>query len=251
MGLRNALRAEWTKLRTVPGPAGLLVGIVAVTVAVSAGLASSLECTPAGCDRDLTLLSLAGVRVGQALVAGLAVTVVSGEYGTGMIRTTMMAMPRRHTILTAKALVVTGVVLVAGALAIAGCVVAGRLLLPAGTFAGTDGPTLRAAAGSVLYLALVALMSVGVAAAVRDAAAAAGTVFGLLYAFPLLAGLVADPGWNLRLQQIAPTTAGLAIQATTDLDRVPLSPWAGLAVLAGWAAAALLAGGLLFRWRDA
>ena len=103
----------------------------------------------------------------------------------------------------------------------------------------------------MLYLALIALLSLGVATAVRDSAVAIGIVLGLLYLFPILAALVTDPSLKRHLQQIAPMTAGLAIQATTDLRRLPIGPWAGLGVLAAWAAAALLAGGLLLRRRDA
>jgi ABC-2 type transport system permease protein len=62
---------------------------------------------------------------------------------------------------------------------------------------------------------------------------------------------VTSPGWHRHLQQIAPMTAGLEIQASTGLSTLPISPWAGLGVLAAWAAAALLAGGLLLRFRDA
>ena len=109
----------------------------------------------------------------------------------------------------------------------------------------------RGAAGSVLYLALIALLSLGVAAAIRDPAAAIGVVLGLLYLFPIVASVVAGPHWYRHLQQIGPMTAGLAIQATTTLRSLPISPWAGLGVLAAWAAAALLAGGLLLRLRDA
>lgn len=69
--------------------------------------------------------------------------------------------------------------------------------------------------------------------------------------FPIVAQEVSDPHWQRHLQQIGPMTAGLAIQATTNLRSLPIGPWAGLGVLAAWAAAALLAGGLLLRWRDA
>ena len=110
---------------------------------------------------------------------------------------------------------------------------------------------LRAAAGSVLYLALIALLSLGAATAVRDSAAAIGIVLGLLYLFPIVAAVVSDPHVQRHLQQLAPMTAGLDIQATTGLRSLPISPWAGLGVLAAWAAAALLAGGLLLRLRDA
>ena len=193
------------------------------------------------------------------MVAILAVLVISGEYSTGMIRVTLTAMPRRTTVLAAKAATVTGVVLVAGRLAVAGSVLAGRLILPGHGFTRArypalslaDGPVLRAAAGSVLYLALIALLSLGVGTAVRDAAAAMGIVLGLLYLIPIIASTVTDPAWHRHLEQLAPMTAGLTIQDTTGLRGLPLSPWAGLGVLAAWAAGALLLGGLLLRLRDA
>jgi ABC-2 type transport system permease protein len=65
------------------------------------------------------------------------------------------------------------------------------------------------------------------------------------------AAVASGPDWRRHLDQIGPMTAGLAIQATTGLHSLPLSPCAGLGVLAAWAAGALLAGGLLLRRRDA
>ena len=109
---------------------------------------------------------------------------------------------------------------------------------------------LRATAGSVLYLALIALLALGIATAVRDSAVAIGIVLGLLYLFPIVAAVAASPHWQRHLEQIGPMTAGLEIQATTGLHSLPISPWAGLGVLAAWAAAALLAGALLLRIRD-
>ena len=110
---------------------------------------------------------------------------------------------------------------------------------------------LRAAGGSVLYLALIALLSLGVAAAVRDSAVAIGVVLALLYLFPIISSVVSNPHWHRHLDQLSPMTAGLYIQATTNLRSLPLTPWQGLGVLAAWAAGALLAGGLLLRFRDA
>jgi ABC-2 type transport system permease protein len=110
---------------------------------------------------------------------------------------------------------------------------------------------LRAAIGSVLYLALIALLSLGIATALREAAAAIGVVLGLLYLVPIIAFAAGNASLSRLLQQIGPMTAGLAIQATTGLRTLPISPWAGLGVLAAWAAGALLLGGLLLRARDA
>jgi ABC-2 type transport system permease protein len=160
-------------------------------------------------------------------------------------------MPRRSTLLAAKAAVVAAVTVAAGGLAVLGCLLVGRLLLPPAGFVAPPGDALRAAAGSVLYLGLVALLALGIGAAVRDAAAAIGGVLGLLYLFPVMVQVIADPVWQRHLQQIGPMTAGLAIQATTSAGGEPIGPWAGLGVVAAWTGAALLVGGLLLRLRDA
>ncbi|MGG8407786.1 ABC transporter permease [Streptomyces sp. 12297] len=252
--MRPALHAEWTKMRTVAGPLWLLLGMIAVTVAVSAGATSVVHCTASGCGDDTTKLTLMGIYVGQALVAVLAVLIISGEYSTGTIRTTLTAVPRRATAFAAKAITLTGVVAVGGTVAVLGSVLAGRLVLPDPgdrALSLADGPTLRAVFGTVLYLTLIGLLSFGVATAVRDSATGIGGVLGLLYVLPIVSQTISDPDWQRLLQQLGPMSAGLAIQATTDLGGLPISPWAGLGVTAGWAAAALTAGGLLLRKRDA
>ena len=120
--------------------------------------------------------------------------------------------------------------LVAGTVAVLGSLLAGRLILPGHGFTAAhgypplslaDGPTLRAAAGSVLYLALVALLSLGLATVVRDPRPPSAIVLALLYLFPILAGVVSDPTWQRRLHQAGPSEAGLAIQATTGLHDLP------------------------------
>ena len=172
----------------------------------------------------------------------------------------MAAMPGRPIVLAAKAAVVVSLVLTAGTAGVLASVLAGRLILPGHGFSPArgyallspgDGPVLRAAAGSVLYLALIALLSLGAATVIRESGFAIGAVLALLYVAPIIAGVVTDPHWERHLQQIAPMTAGLDIQATTGLSSLPLSPWAGLGVLAAWAGGALLIGGLGLRLRDA
>jgi ABC-2 type transport system permease protein len=152
-------------------------------------------------------------------------------------------------------------VLAVATVAVAGGLVAGRLLLPGRGFTPArgfplvslgDGAVLRAAAGSVLYLALIGLLALGCAALVRDSAPAIGLVLGLLYLAPIVAAVIAgNPVWARRLDRYAPSTAGLTVQDTTGLRHLAIGPWGGLAVLAAWAAAALLAGGLALRARDA
>ena len=240
--MSDVMHAEWTKLRTLPGPGWLLLAAIALTVAVGAAAANAMTC-PAGsvCQVDPAKISLTGVDLGQAIVAIVAVTVVSGEYSTGMIRLTLAATPRRWRVLAAKAAVVSAVTLTTGAVAVLTSVLAGRLLLGRhGITAGHGYEALSLGSGPVLR-----------AAAVRDSAVAIGVVLALLFLFPILSSVITSPGWHRHLEQLSPMTAGLYIQATTNLRSLPLTPWQGLGVLAAWAAGALLAGALLLRFRDA
>jgi len=257
-GALRALRAEWTKLRTEPGTAWILIAICVATVAVGAGTAAVTRCGGPGCAVDPTKVSLTGIEVGQAVVAVLAVLVISGEYSTGMIRVTLTAMPRRWTVLAAKAAALTSLVLAAAVVAVTGSLAAGRLLLAgngvtvASGIAAAHGPVVRAAAGSALYLALVGLLTLGIATIVRDSAAATGAVLGILYVPPVIAlFLGSEHTWQRWIERYTPTNAGLAILNTTGLSHPIISPWAGLGVLAAWAAAALLIAGALLHVRDA
>jgi ABC-2 type transport system permease protein len=258
--MNDALRAEWTKQRTIAGTGWLLLGAVTLTVALSVTVTLATTYASSGAGQDLTKLSLTGVYLGQAIVAILAVQMIASEYSSGMIQVTLTAMPRRPTVLASKAAVVSALILAAGAVAVLVSVVVAQLALPTNGFTAahgysglslSHGPTLRAASGSVLYLTLVGLLSLGIATAVRDSAIAIGLVLGLLYLFPIFAHVVPSPSLARHLLQIGPMSAGLAIQATTHLRSLPVAPWAGLGVLAAWAAAALLAGALLLRFRDA
>jgi len=257
--LRDAMRAEWTKLRTVSSTGLLLLSCIVLTGGVSALTAWIVKC-PASCSADTAKVSLTGILLGQAAVAVLAVLVISSEYSSGMVRISLAAVPRRLTMLAAKAIILTGAVLLAGTVAVLGSLLAGRLLLPGNGFTVAhgftplslyDGPVLRAAAGSVLYLALIALLSLGIGTAVRDSGVAITVVLGLLYVLPIVGNLILNPHWERRFQRYAPMNAGLAIQATRGLSKLPIGPWEGLGVLAAWAAVAMLAGGLLLKLRDA
>lgn len=258
--MKTALHAEWTKLRTLAGTFWLLFVAVVLTVGLSAAAAAGVSCTSSACNQDAAKTSLTGVYSGQLVIAILAVGVVGNEYGTGMIRTTLTALPRRHLVLAAKATLVCAAALVAGTLGVLGSVLAGRFILPGKGFTAAhgystlsllDAPVLRAAGGTVLYLALIGVLGVGIAALVRDSAAAIGLVFALLFLFPLVAAVVKDGHLQRHLEQIAPMNAGLAIQATINLHSMVISPWAGLGVLALWALAALVGGAVVLRLRDA
>ena len=257
------LLAEWTKVRTVPSTGWLALAIAVSTVVLGAIATASVhtsQCpSPSECFEDTTKLALTGVWLSQATVVVLATLAVTTEYGTRMIQTTHAAMPRRPAVLMAKAVSVSLVVLVAGTAGVLGSLVAGRIILVGNGFtiengyqplSLADGPTLRAAAGTVLYLILVALLSLGVGALVRDTVGAITVTLTVLYLFSIAAQLVSDPVWSERLQTYAPMPAGLAIQATTNLDRLAIQPWPGIGVLSAYAAAAVAAGVVAVKIRD-
>jgi ABC-2 type transport system permease protein len=253
-----ALKAEWTKFRTVAGPSWLLAGAVTLTVAVGAAAAGAARCQSAKCGIDPAMVSFTGIGPGQAVVAVAGVLAIGNEYSTGMIKLSLTAMPRRLTWLSAKAAVLTAPVLAASALAVAGAALAGRLIVPGHGFTPAHGyasltsaTDFRAAASAVLYLTLIALLSLGLAAAVRDSAAAIGLVLGVLYLFPIAAAVISNPPLARHLDQIGPLTAGQDALATTGLNNLPLTPWQGLGVVALWTAGALLLGALVLRSRDA
>ena len=258
--MREAFHAEWTKLRTLASTGWLLAGVVILTVGTSAAVIAASSYQPFGAYQDTTKISLTGIDLGQAVVAVLAVLTISNEYSTGMMAVTLTAMPRRISGLAAKAVCLIVLVLGGSVIAVGGSLLIGRTVLPSNGFTANHGypllslahgATLRAAVGSVLYLTLIALLSLGIATSVRGTAAAIGTVLSLLYLFPLLAHAVTNTIWQRHLEQIGPMTAGVSIQTTVNLGSLPISAWIGRGVVAAWSAAAILGGGLFLRLRDA
>jgi hypothetical protein len=259
-----SFHAEWTKLRTLPSSWLLLAATVVLTIAVGTASVSAVttrDClTAAACHEDTVKLSLTGVWLGQATILILGALSMGAEYGTGTIRTTLTAIPRRSRVLASKAAVLATATGAAGTLAIAASLYAARLILPGNGFTPaegyplltlTDPTTLRAALGSVLCLILIAVLGLGLAVLLRDTAGAITLGLGLLYVVPLLADLLGSATWKDRIERWAPMPAGMAIQATRDLARLPIGPWPGLGVLAAYALGLLLVGAAVFRWRDA
>jgi ABC-2 type transport system permease protein len=251
-GFGGVLLAEWTKLRTVRSTTWALLAVVALTVALSAFVCSALD-TNAGAqtDNDSVMPSVAGVYVSQIAVVALSVLAITGEYATGMIRTTFMATPRRGRVLAAKAVVLGAVTLVVGVAASVTSFLVGQPILAGNGFVATplsDPGALRAVLGSGLYLAVLALFGLGVGTILRRPAGAVSTMLGLLFG-PLIIAMFL-PG---HLQKLAldygPMTAGLAVQMTKPtgifVGTVPIAPWTGFAIFCAYALAALLAAFLL------
>lgn len=254
------LAAEWTKARTLASTFWLLAGAVAATIPLSVAVAAGQNCQPGNCAADPAKMSLTGLYLGQTVVAVLGVLAVSGEYAVGMSIVTFAAMPKRTRVLGAKAAVLAALVLPAAIVAVLGSLAFGAAMLPGRGFTVGHGfvslslasaTMLRVAVGSMLYLALIGLLSLGIATVVRDAAVAIGVVLALLFVFPILVAFIHNAPLQRHLEQIAPMLAGMAVQETVHVASQPIGPWAGLGVLALWAAGALLLGWFALVRRDA
>jgi hypothetical protein len=244
--------------RSVGGPgssaeAGGIFTVVGVGDLGRIGL-GGVELKP---DTDLVRNSLVGVQIGLVAVVALGVLFMASEFRTGLIRTTLTITPQRGRMLAAKAVVLGGVVFAVGLVAGLAALFGSQPLARGNGFAPptyappslSDGPVLRAVVGTALFLALLALLSLAAAAVLRSTVLAIVIVVALVVVLPIVAltTSVAASNW---VNRVTPN-AGLAIQQTIDLPDAVIGPWAGLGVLAAYAAAGLGIAGWRLRNRDA
>jgi len=252
----HALRAEWTKLRSVRGTPTALLALAGLTIALGAVSCATSHTEGFGSsgEVDVVMLSLVGVYFAQVAVVAFGVLAVCGEYATGTIRATFAANPRRRQVLAAKVAITAGLALAVGAVATVIAFYAGQALLhgngfiydngyPAATLA--DAETLRKVAVAIVYVGLLAVLSLGVGAIVRHTATAISVLLGVLF-LPWIVGQLLPQKLGEGIEKATPMV-GLAAQERG----APIGPWAGLAVTAAWAVAAVVVALWLIRRRDA
>lgn len=244
-GFRQAARMEWIKLRSLRSTTWVLAGGIAVTIALGA-VAGFNTRNP---DGDPTSNVLSGVIFGQLVIGVLGVLVMSSEYSSGLIRSTLAAIPRRPLVLAAKAAVWGIVALATGELATFGSFLAGiaalRASVPHPSLA--EPAVLRAVALTGAYLALVALIGLGLGAIVRHSAAAVATLVGGLFVLPLIIGA----GTHKAGQFLPELIAANSLSAVKPIADFTLSPWVELGIVALYTVVILGAGGWLLARRDA
>jgi ABC-2 type transport system permease protein len=259
-----ALRAEWTKLRSVASTRWALVGAAGSMVLLGVLLCADAEsngCIDADCD-DMVMQALGGVYLGQFAIAALGVLAITSEYATGLIRVTFVADPRRRRVLAAKALAVAAAVFAVGLVTsvlsfeIGNALLVGNGYTPQHGYPAlgiTDGPVLRAVVGTALYLSALALLSLGIATVLRHTAAAISTVIALLWVPLIVASFLSETAANeVLLLRVTPMLPGISIQRTVErADSLPMGPWAGLGVAGLWALGAMAAALWLVGRRDA
>ncbi len=252
----GAVRMEWRKLRTVRSTWWILA-LFAAGVLGYAALVGKGGPTQPDPGYDPTDNVLQGLLIGQLTLGILGALTLSGEFGSGSIRATFAAVPRRGRVLAAKAAVLAAVTLVAGeALAFAGAVTFG-LAAPAGVPHPPLGQLagLRAVLLTGAYPCLIALIALGLAALIRHTAGAIAAIVGLTFVLPLVLLPLARHSAIMRLLPEAIEVNSLAaVKPVADQAIAvtgPLSAWAGFAMLCLYAAVALAAGGWALLRRDA
>jgi ABC-2 type transport system permease protein len=252
-----ALRAEWTKARTVRSTwwslgttAALCLGIGAL---VGSQLAGAYERMPAEQRADIAQISLYPLLIGQVALVVFGVLVVSAEYTSGTIRASLAAVPNRGVFLAAKAIVATGI---AGALAVAvsfGTFFAVQWGLGEHAVRLGDPGVLRAVLGACGYLTMMCVFAMGVATMLRSSALSLGILIPLL--FLNSQGLASLPAIR-SVTQYLPDQAGSGMMLVNPdsamfVGQRDFGPGGGFLILLAWVLAAVVGGYLLLRRRDA
>jgi ABC-2 type transport system permease protein len=253
-GFADTVRAEWIKFWTVRSTQWSIAALFALgaglTVLVCALAAEDLASGAEG--ESVGSFVTWGLMLGQIAAIVLGALVVTTEYGTGMVRATLAATPRRGAVLAAKALVLTGTLFVVGTVTAFAGYFGGNWFLEnhgIGVALSDDG-VLRAMFGSGLYMAGLGLLAAAVGALVRHTAAALSIVLGLVFVVGNMVFLL--PGaWGEWIGKLMPGNAGSSVATPVSFNPFLLDPWAGFAVFSGEVAAVGLVAYLVFRRRDA
>ena len=252
----RVLRSEWTKLRSLPSTAWSLLAAAALIVGFGV-LYSMVRVTRPPRDPaaiagfDPAAISLSGVQLAQLAIGILGVLLVTGEYATGAIRTSLAAVPRRLPVLWGKATVFASTTLALCIPATFAAFLVGQSILSAehlDTTLGRPGVA-RAVLGGALYLTAIGLLGLGLGALFRNTAGATAALFGLLFAPQIVVGFL-PASWSDQLYRYLPAPAGLAVTEVRP-DPTSLGPWTGFGLLCLYAAVLLGLAAWQLRRRDA
>ena len=291
-GLAGTIRSEFTKLRSVRSTYWTIAALFVVSVGVAAiagfAIANSIHNQPqnkAGMDAAQASL-IAFFEFGQLIIAVLGALTITSEYSTGMIRTSLTAMPRRGTVFAAKLIAFTTITLIVslvtsfvaffvGQAAMSGSGVSASLFHsitipqnaimspgpqgpngpPHVSFSGTivisPGTVLTAIIGSALFVTVVALIAFGLGLIVRHTAGAITSAIGLMFVLPIIIAILPDT-WRWDIMRFFPDASGRVLSVTIGQHNPHLwSAWPQFGVTLVYAVVLLAVGGYLFRKRDA
>lgn len=254
-GFADVLQSEFCKLRSVPSTFWTLVAAVASNVVLAALAAIFIPPHLSATDRentDAVRLSLAGLHLSQIAIGVLGALVITSEYGTGMIRATLAAVPQRRRVIAAKALVFLATALIVGIASTVGAYFTFAAFLSGDSLSSSIGDpgVLRAVIGGGLYLAALGLLGLGLGLIIRASAGTIATLFGMLFVPSILISILPN-SWQSTIGPYLPMQAGEQIYIASHREANSLGPWTGFGVFCIYAAIALTAGLLLITRRDA
>lgn len=254
----GVLRSEWVKLRSVRSSV-LVLAAVALTMLVFGVLVSGVvggvfsTATTEDFGTDPTAVALAGTLLAQLVVGVLGVLVITGEYATGLIRTSLTAVPARLPVLAAKAGVVAAATFPVALASSLAAFLAGQALIGSGDLAPAslgDPGVLRAVVGTAGFLTGIALLGLALGALLRSTAAALSTLFAAVFLLPGLGSVVLPASWRDDLLQYLPSNAGTAFTTVAPPAEL-LSVGTGLAVFVAWVVVPLALAAVALRRRAA
>ncbi|MEU0332496.1 ABC transporter permease [Streptomyces sp. NPDC006193] len=256
MTAAQVIRSEWTKIRSVSSTVWTLSLAAVVTVALGmliSGLSrSQFDSMPARERQsfDPTFVSFAGMGLGQLAMIVFGVLVVANEYSTGMIRVSLAAVPRRGAFLSGKIAVAAAPALAVGMATAFAAFFLGQAMLGSHRAGLGDPGVLRAVLGGGLYLTLIAVFSMGVAAMLRSPTLSLGI---LMPFFFLISNVLGNVEATRKVGRFLPDQAGSRVMQVVPRigDDTPYGPWGGLGIMALWVTAALAGGYVLLKRRDA
>lgn len=254
----RVLHSEWIKLWSLRSTYWTMIATLATMVLIGLMLAFAARVDESGAGPDGQMAIGMGYSFAQVVVAVLGVLTVTGEYSTGMIRSTLAAVPTRLPALAAKAVLVAAVGFVLGVLGVAIAYAVSYPLLGADGVADLANPEVqRIFWGTGLYLAAVGLLGLGVGAIVRHSAGAITLVLGVLLLLSTMWQLLMmTSDWFTKSYAYLPSAAGERIaapEATNAVADAPqmLAPWAGYGVFMVYVVVTLGLAAVLLRTRDA
>jgi len=257
----DLMAAEWTKIRSVRSTVWTIIIFVVVCIGLTAlitWLTESHWNGPHAAARDANFVTdptggILDVAVffGQLVVGVLGVIAISTEYSTGVIRSSLLAVPRRLHMLAAKVTVFTGLLFVVTEVVCFCCFFIGSTILHSVLPVSLgDHNVTRAVIGGGLYLTVIGIFSLAIGALIRHSAGSIATVMGVLFLLPIFAPLLPD-SWGAHINAYLPYQAGEVITHSGQPASQLLSAWQGLGVLGIWTALLLGAAAILLQRRDA
>ncbi|GGT55561.1 ABC transporter permease [Streptomyces purpureus] len=246
----RVLRSEWHKLWTLRST--WITVLSAATLVLGVGILMGATYTSDGGDSDVdtVILTLYGSQLGGVCLAVLGILVTAGEYATGMIRSSLTAVPTRLPVLWAKAAVFTSTVFVISLTTALITFLTAQLFLNDTDQAAslTDPGVLGAVAGNATGVTLLAVVALGLGAALRSVPGAIGAFIGGVMVLPEVLGMLPYDAVDTAIKYF-PTQAAGALGSADPLPNAA-TPGAALLALMLWAAAALLVPALLLKRRD-